>query len=517
MKTFLLLFSLSFCLYSAEQDEIPLLRWAGPDGSRPGTYEEWIAQNPYTDFSYVLNKIVRGDGRSGTIAILTEQSIAASIVNEIDQQIDNLQYEGYTVLSYEISGGEPETLRAFLHDLYTTDNIEGALFIGNLPVAWFEIANDFNTYGYTQFPIDLFYMDLDGTWLDTMNTGNGKYDGHTGDVNPEIYIGRLVPQGLGDDTLLLKNYFAKNNSYRRGTLRLQARALVFVDDDWIPWAPEWAEDVSLLYSDTMSYWHPETTRASVYRVKLDTTQAWVSVFAHSWPGGHQFVYDGGTHYDYYYSTEYTNQDPPANFYNFFACSFCRYTESGNCGGNRAIFNQTSGVGTIGSAKTGSMLDFNYFYRALGHSDTQDNTLGEAFKYWFDCIYDSVGMDFDRLCWHYGMALLADPFLKPAGHTVGVQEITSDVIGTPGLTILGNPVTTHIPLQLSLDKAEDVKISLYDCSGRRVAHLMNRRITKGKHMLSLRLTDQTSSPLPQGIYILVVRTSKKTITKKIIKI
>lgn len=508
--------SLVFFLYSNSHDGIPLLRWAGPEGSRPGTYEEYIAQHPYSNFSYIADDIVYGDGRAGTVAILTEQTIATSLAFEIDQLIDNLEYEGYTVLSYQISGGEPETLRSFLHDLYTTDNIEGAFFIGDLPVPWFEIADDFNAYGYAQFPIDLFYMDVDGTWLDTMNTGNGKYDGHEGAVNPEIYIGRLTPQGLGDDTLLIKNYFSKNNAYRHGSLRLQERALVFVDDDWIPWAPQWAADVALLYSDTMNYWDPETTRASVYRVKLDTTQAWVSVFAHSWPGGHQFSYNGGMHHDTYYSTEYTNQDPPTNFYNFFACSFCRYTESGNCGGNRAIFNQTNGVGAIGSTKTGSMLDFHYFYRVFGHHDENGNTLGKAFKYWFDCIYDSVGMDFNRLCWHYGMTLLADPFLKPIGHVVGVEEVPYDAVAS-ALKVLGNPVSTTILLQLSLSEVENVTISLYDCSGRKATQLMNNRIAAGQHIINLRLTDQTGNQLPNGVYIMVVQTDTKTITKKIVKI
>ncbi|UCG93195.1 MAG: T9SS type A sorting domain-containing protein [candidate division WOR-3 bacterium] len=516
MNVIVSMVSLTCFLYSNGRDEIPLLRWAGPEGSCPGTYEEWVAQHPYSDFSYIIDDIVYGDGRAGIVAILTDQTLATSLAFEIDQLIDNLQFEGYTVLSYQISGGEPETLRSFLQDLYATGNIEGAFFIGDLPVPWFEIADDFNTYGYAQFPIDLFYMDVNGTWLDTMNTGNGKYDGHIGDVNPEIYIGRLTPQGLGDDTLLIKNYFSKNNAYRLGSLRLRERALVFVDDDWIPWAPQWAADVALLYTDTMNYWDPETTRASVYRVKLDTTQAWVAVFAHSWPGGHSFTYNSGTNHDYYYSTEYTNQNPPTNFYNFFACSFCRYTESGNCGGNRAIFNQTSGVGAIGSTKTGSMLDFHYFYRALNRQEENGNTLGEAFKYWFDCIYDSVGMDFNRLCWHYGMTLLADPFLKPIGHVVGVEEVPYDAAISP-LTVLGNPVSTTLLLQLSLSEAENVTISLYDCSGRKVTQLMNNGIAAGQHIINLQCTDQTGNQLPNGVYIMLVQTDSETITRKIVKI
>lgn len=508
MKKIMLLFTLIFVL-SPGQDNVPILKWAGPPGSKPETYEQWITSHPYTEFSYMLDKVMYG-GR-GSVAVLTEQSIANALSNELNQLTNNLQSEGHTVYSYQITGGTPETLRIFLQNLYNNNSIEGALLIGNLPVAWFEVADDFGS-GYKDFPMDLFYMDLNGTWLDTMNTGNGKYDGHTGSVHPDIYIGRLYPSGLGDDTLLLQDYFQKNNSYRHDTLILTQRALVFVDDDWIPWAGQWAGDVSLLYSDTMNFWDAETTRASIYRRNLDTTQAWVSVFAHSWPSGHQFAYNNGQSYDYYYSYEYTNQNPPTNFYNFFACSFSRYTASGNCGGNRVVFDSTSGLGSIGSTKTGSMLDFNYFYRPLG----EGKKLGEAFKYWFTCIYDSVGMNYDRLCWHYGMTLLADPFLIPLGHNTGIAEHTPDKNASPIFTVQSNPVIKQTQMNFTLKTEQELLISVYDCLGRKLKN-MTYHLGAGQHSIALLLNDKTGKNLAQGVYILKVKIGDQVITRKIVKI
>ena len=75
-----------------------------------------------------------------------------------------------------------------------------------------------------------------------------------------------------------------------------------------------------------------------------------------------------------------------------------------------MFTDGYGLGEIGSTKTGSMLDFEYFYEPLG----EGSTLGEAFRDWFTFITEN-GVTFDELCWHYGMALLGDPFLKPTGH------------------------------------------------------------------------------------------------------
>ncbi len=411
--------TIAVLLFSSPQDEVTHLQWGGPPGTRPGTYREWIAAHPYKDFSFNLKRRVDSNGREGTVVIFSEEQIASSLSGEINQLMTNLQQEGYTVLSYEISGGLPDSLRSFLQTLYYTENIEGALFIGNLPIAWYQIEDDFNEYGYKEWPIDLFYMDLDGNWADDLKYQFGTllpgqdsiYDGHTGNVSPEIYIGRLIPTGIGDDTLLIKNYLSKDNNYRHNSIALQKRAITYVDDDWYYWAPGWASDVSLLYDDILLISDSNTTRASDYRVRLDTVRAWVSLFAHSWPGGHQFYYNNHNSVDYYWSTEYTTQDPPANFYNHFACSFARYTDYGY-GGGRSIFNQSYGVGEIGSTKTGSMLSFNYFYLPL----SQEKTMGEAFRDWFAHIAQG-GFSFNELCWHYGMTLLGDPFLKPSGHNL----------------------------------------------------------------------------------------------------
>lgn len=497
--------------YATDYDRIPLLRWAGPEGTQPETYEEWITTHPVRDFKHYLQEIIYGDGRQGDIAILIDNAVYGSLTNELTQLCQNLQSEGYTIHSHTISGGTPEEVKTLLQNLYNTNAIEGALLIGNIPVAWFEIADDFHAYGYADFPCDLFFMDLDGTWLDTMDTGNNKYDGHTGNITPEIYIGRLYPNGIDVDSLLLQNYFAKDNAFRHDTLLLTQRALVFVDDDWIPWAGWWAENVSLLYADTMNYWDAETTRASVYRQKLDTVQTWVSVFAHSWPGGHQFSYNNGTMWDMYYSSEYTSQNPPANFYNFFACSFSRYTASGNCGGSRAIFTQNYGVGSIGSTKTGSMLEFEYFYEPLA----QGKNLGIAFRDWFTYITGD-GVTFDELCWHYGMTLLGDCYLIPRGHNYAVAENETGEIGKNLFSLLGNPVNTRVHASITLPYASDITISLIPLDGRVITQ-NEYYIPAGTHPFHINMTDEKGNALPNGVYMLRIATEKSTFTAKIVKI
>jgi len=71
-----------------------------------------------------------------------------------------------------------------------------------------------------------------------------------------------------------------------------------------------------------------------------------------------------------------------------------------------IFCQSYGLVSIGSTKTGAMLNFDYFYYPFGNCAT----IGESFRDWFSAIA-SGGFTQDETCWHYGMTLLGDPTLR----------------------------------------------------------------------------------------------------------
>ncbi|MBI4722257.1 MAG: T9SS type A sorting domain-containing protein [Candidatus Stahlbacteria bacterium] len=524
------LFVPMFLLAGTQQEEVKILRWSGPPGSKPGTFKEWNSAHPYsTNFYCKLSQKIVGKQKGGKVAILIDSTIADNIATEIGQLMTDLQSEGYTVSAYKIAGGTPQNLRSFLQNLYATDNIEGVLFVGDLPVAWFQIGNDFEDYGgygYAEWPIDLFYMDLNGNWLDTLRHEGDTlipgqdsiYDAHSGTISPEIYIGRLTPQ-TGNSNAIgeIKNYFSKDHSYRQHTIELTHRALVYVDDDWEPSAHFWAEDVSILYPDTLVVADPNTTRASDYRVRLDTIRAWVSVFAHSWPGGHIFDYNNHNDYDYYYSSEYVTQDPPANFYNHFACSYARYTEY-EYGGGRAIFNQSYGVGAIGSTKSGSMLEFSYFYQPL----SQGKTIGTAFKEWFTYITADTVTSYE-LSWHYGMTLLGDPFLKPIGH-IAVEETYK----TPTTMFISqnypNPFTKSTTIDIRLGKkSQQVKepssglrspsLIIYDLAGRVVKTWDLGIGNCDFHKVVWDGRDAYGNKLASGIYFVKLKIGERALSKK----
>ncbi len=346
------------------------------------------------------------------VALVVEQGLAGQLAPELDQLVADLQAGGRSVSRYDVAGGTPEELRALLREAWSRDSIAGALLVGDLPVPWFQ-AVTFDEYD--EWPVDLFYMDLDNTWSDSLRHGVGKvmvpgsdgiYDKVESNLDIEIFVGRLTTTGLPDGVALLRNYLRKDHRFRTDSLHVADEALVFVDDDWRGSAQRWSDEIGRVYPARTECFDAESTRATVYRGKLDTPRAWVSVFAHSWSGGHTFKFDGGRQRDSYYGYEYVAQDVPALFYNHFACWFCRYTDSAY-GGGQSIFNPSYGLAAIGSTKAGGMVDGSEFYGPMGVGQT----IGASYKRWFDGVCES-GYTSDEKDWTLGMTLLGDPFLRP---------------------------------------------------------------------------------------------------------
>ena len=300
------------------------------------------------------------------LLIVVNTNLYPQIVSDLDGYIEDLEDEGHTpyvVTCDDVQSPEAcDSLKTLLATQYA-QGLEGAVFIGDLPIAWYHMLDDFNGDSifedYEEFPCDLYYMDLDGEWLDTLRWNgfsfepgsDSIFDVHRGEVTPEIWVGRLMPSPIGDEDSLLHNYFVKDSIYRDGGFGLPKRALAFVDDDWVWWAGEWSANIGLAYSEVMTVADSESTIADNYRTRLGQGYEWISVFAHSWPGGHGFKYNVSD-WTWFYSYEVPVIDPQANFYNLFACSNARYIETENMGGMN-IFSPTYGLGALGTTKTGS--------------------------------------------------------------------------------------------------------------------------------------------------------------------
>ncbi|MBA7477865.1 hypothetical protein ES707_13280 [subsurface metagenome] len=322
----------------------------------------------------------------------------------------------------------PQSLRTHLQN-GLSEGLVGCVLVGDFPVPWYEMDDDFEGV-YSDFPCDLYYMDLDGNWEDFDN--NGRFDSHTsgtGDVAPEIWLGRLTTSTLtwGNEISLLQNYFRKVHAYKTDELSLPKRALAYLDDDWI-YSNTWLQ---LLYDDVTVINDKATTNPDDYKQRLVEDYEWIHIMCHGTYEQHLFMirdeWDGVV-----WNSDIKSIDPHVFFFNLFTCSACRYIENNYLGG-WYTFADTYGLATIGSTKTGSMKWCDDFYRPLG----QGENLGQAFKEWFE-ERALGGFDLEETRWYYGMTLLGDPTLK-------VKEAANNPPNTPLAPTgpdTGNPGTSY---------------------------------------------------------------------------
>ena len=342
------------------------------------------------------------------VEIVVDSSLYATgeITESLAQYVRDLTCQGYAPTVTTTAFSSATQLRAHLADRYVTDGLAGAVFVGDLPKAWYEIASH-GSWAYESFPIDLYFQDLDGAWTDGDSDGN--YDDHTGETAPEIWLGRMVTSKLTSlhsgrtEASLLNDYFAKNHAYRRGDLATSTDGLAYVDDDWIPWSTSWASNLQAAVSGEVTLVNTSSgTNAADYESRLaNESYEHLLVCVHSNSSYHAFEGGGGgnTH-----NSEIQGLNPDILFYNLFACSNARFTSNGYMAGEY-VFGTDAGLLSVGSTKTGAMQQFYQYYNPLGDGEV----FGDAWQAWFDAIA-AYGFSASEKDWYYGMTMVGDPLL-----------------------------------------------------------------------------------------------------------
>ncbi len=395
---------------------VPVTRWPAEMDPRPVTPAEWAARHgdrgPLQ--RTLLRQVDAGAGERserGLVAVLVESSLAGALAGALDTHAADLADEGYDVRVESLAGGDAAELRGLLSGLAAEDDLAGALLLGALPLAWFEIEDDHGEYGHAAFPCDLMFMDLDGSWLD--DDGDGVADRHEdggGDTEPEIWIGRLLAtEDMGDEAELLGDYLARAHAFRRGEIVPDRSALVYVDDDWAEWT-DWYVD-ELIGAFPQVTWEDavDVTAADDYAGRLTGGFDNVALYVHSSPDAHFFVRHG------VYDTLTYAQIPPvadALFYNLFACAAANYADHAYMAGTY-VLETGDGLLAVGSTKTGSMLQADGYYDSLAGFAT----FGDAFRGWLAGL---APYDFGEICWSYGMTLIGDPTLRIGYPTLEVS-------------------------------------------------------------------------------------------------
>ena len=346
---------------------------------------------------FSISEIYRTKGSKSdppTVLVIVNSDIRAHIHAVLTQYVSDLEHiEGYAVIVNEAAGGSAFDLKKYITDQYHalsgSNPLAGCVFIGDLPVPWY--GNE--AYKY---PVDLFYMDMNGVWDDTDH--DGVIDQCPAQPDPAIWIGRLTAGPLsGDEAVLLNSYFTKNHNYRIGMLNVLDRAMAYVDDDWIP---KGDYGLSSAYIDVRVVNDVAVTDASDYKSKLAENYEFLQCAVHSSPTEHTFknnhAWDGTVT-----TAEIRNLNPQPVFYCLDACQAACYTENDYIGG-WYIFSQGHGLAFIGETKSANSMDGpEEFYTLFGGG----LNLGDAFIRWLKTRSD----------YHKDRTILGDPTLKRGSH------------------------------------------------------------------------------------------------------
>lgn len=335
----------------------------------------------------------------GDLLVLIDSAIYDAVADSINKYVRDVGRDGYWATIHVVQGGTPADIRKYIR----RRRPEGVLLVGAIPVPWFQLDDDF--HGASEFPCDLYYMDTNGIWTDP--DGDGKFNGHSGNLDPEVWVGRIyTPTASGNDANLINDYFARNHRFRRGKLGHERSALAFVDDDWTGFENCALDEMFPSALITM-YNVPEETDADLYKSEINTLRSWAQLCAHSWVHGHALRV--GSSNEYVQMTDLRDVNPPnAHFYNLFCCGPGRFTANNYLAGwyvfDKKDGGTNLGLAAVASAKSGSMLLFEDFYRPLG----QGKCIGDAFVRW----WRARGPDHElwERRWFYGLVLLGDPTL-----------------------------------------------------------------------------------------------------------
>ncbi len=348
----------------------------------------------------------------GRVAVVVHSAIYNDISESLHDYQRDLLGAGFMPVVYQFTNGTPEELRAYLAQLYNSpEGLVGAILIGNIPYIIYEMMQE---NGYVSFPCDIFYMDLDGEWLDTLTDGsvkpnNGKYDTRSGNLDLEIWVGRIWTHNLtelGAETDLINSYLGRTRNYRQGINVTNAQALVYIDDDWADMLDDDINAVKMVFSEESieGVNHPELTNAEDYQRRLKVSTRWYHVRSHGESRCNGFYQNRKQNFVYVCNSDYRRINPRVSFYSLFGCAGCKYTTSDYLAGTIAFNSRTPGLFVIGSTKRGGMWNDIHFYTAL----SEGHCLGESFRIWFNTVqyYENAPR------WWYGMTMVGDPTLHP---------------------------------------------------------------------------------------------------------
>jgi len=387
-------------------------KWLSIDLGQAISYNEYLSRRVVYDTeirSVIPFPIPLEVAAEGRVAVIVNSDLLPEIENQLSIWLSDMALDGLEPLLVDATFEEPRDVRNYLADLWASnDGLAGCILVGELPIPWFCITSDFDSYGRAEFPFDLYYRDLDGEFVDLDE--DGMFDEHNdtemGDTRPDIFCGRLYPSGItGDEAEIVNRYLERNHAYRSGQVDLPRRGLLFIDDDWVMYSSGETSAMKGIYNDPnlTVITDEDQTNADEYMRMLSLGYEWVRVMVHSGPGIHMFKYRGG--WSNMYDDDLLAGPSDAYFFDLFACSNANFVVENDMANMYVLGEMTRGLAALGSTKTGGVTSPDELYIKLG----EGLRFGEAFNWWCSERYP---YDSGEMSWDYGLVILGDPTLRP---------------------------------------------------------------------------------------------------------
>ncbi|MGB5694234.1 MAG: C25 family cysteine peptidase [Polyangiales bacterium] len=350
-------------------------------------------------YAALLIALLVGCGADSTrgLLVVVDSSLYEPLQASLDQYAQSVQSEGYEVYVEPWNPGTVDDLKALVFDYVDRHHVEGALLIGDLPAAWYEMINQ-STSVYDDFPVDLYLQDRDAVWTD--EDENGRLDHHS-ELNLDIYTSRLT--GTVEQ---LEKYFARAKRYREDGPLVDVSAFIFLDDDW-----------SRANTTDTFYLNKLYSSVEVIQTVADSTRD--NYLARLTGRGAELVYQAihGSSLALWFNdldeqgqkilsnvllSEIPRYNFKGSFYILSDCRAARFTVPNIA--EAYTVGTDYGLAIVGSTKIGQMLNPRVFDKglALGRG------WGEAYKAW----YNEEGKRSDE--YQLGMVLMGDPLLRLTG-------------------------------------------------------------------------------------------------------
>ena len=372
------------------------------------------------EYSYVTKYYIAQDpllvDRIGRILVICDNITYDSLATQVVRYAKDIHNAyGCAVHVYSLHGGCASDIRQLIKSNYDENPsfLSGVVLIGDIDYAEFHTPvyqdirpNDTIDWYAEDFPCDYYYMDLDGIWVDT--DGNGIFDQHTGNIAPEIFVGRICAMHIQNSHLALSQYFDKNHSYWIGHKKInRKRGLSFTYHEWSTY--QFRVGIQQLYGseNTDNIQDSQFIKSTYTDVITDETYEFIQLACHSSYEKHFFSNANNAPTLTIFELDSLNLKTLG--YNLYCCQACRWVEPNSCLGEHYIYSTNSEtLSLVGSTKIGGMAEgMKTFYKYLGEGDC----MGTAYRIWWKDVASKINDAARRYRWYYGMCILGDPMIN----------------------------------------------------------------------------------------------------------